>query len=56
LLIETPPAQKTNPVANRMLNQVIGEVGVTQLAQELLDLSTIEGPDADAGARGRRAR
>lgn len=45
LLIETLLAgAKDEPeVANRMLNQVIGEVeALTQLAQELLDLSLIE--------------
>ncbi len=45
VLIETRLAgAKDEPeVANRMLNQVIGEVeALTQLAQELLDLSTIE--------------
>ncbi len=45
LLIETLLAgAKDEPeVGNRMLNQVIGEVdALTQLAQELLDLSTIE--------------
>ena len=45
LLIETLLAgAKDEPeVANRMLNQVIGEVeALTQLAQELLDLSMIE--------------